>query len=130
MLLLGRKGGGSPQQSPGAPATTAETEKPDSLRRYQPDQVRGSAVVRTLSVQTGGSDAPLSFGADPTPTRGHRRARRSTVVPDPVPHLRRFPMSDEQNAQSVVGRLVVTGIALGAAFAVQRAFDHVWESRT
>ena len=48
MLLLGRKGGGHRR----APRGTARTEKPDSLRRYQPDQVRGSAEVRTLSVQT------------------------------------------------------------------------------
>ena len=81
MLLLGRKGGGRRSAARGP---TTRTEKPDSLRRYQPDQVRGSAVVRTLSVQT-------------------RRVRRSPVVRgDPTPLLSSAaPLAALRSSQTV-----------------------------
>jgi hypothetical protein len=39
-------------------------------------------------------------------------------------------MSHEQQTESIVTRLVGTGVALGAAFVVQRLIDQAWKAKT
>ena len=110
--------GGAPPRSKrrGSPrgareGATTETEKPDSLRRYQPDQVRGSAEVRTLSVQTRRPDAPLSFVGDPTPARPGAVYRTSACA-DRVPAR----MARQPALRSVAGMNLsrTTGLAAAA----------------